>query len=154
MADQITMQTRCLGGFSVTWVPKLLLPAGRIRIFGPKRPNVVQNMLFRSFLGQIWAFLAHFVPCRTKNDASKVSRWFFHYADTKTFAFSSKKIEIGLKLAFLVILGQACWWIGWLLWRAGCISQDTYLLLIYQQTAVFQQKTGDENGFCLMIAPQ
>ena len=21
-----------------------------------------------------------------------------------------------------------CWWIGWWLWRAGCISQDTYLL--------------------------
>ena len=23
-----------------------------------------------------------------------------------------------------------CWWIGWWLWRAGCISQDTYLLYI------------------------
>ena len=40
------------------------------------------------------------------------------------------------KLAFLVILGQAvptpmvpCWWFGWWLWRAGCISQETYLLL-------------------------
>ena len=39
------------------------------------------------------------------------------------------------KLAFLVILGQAmqaysmpCWWVSWWLWRAGCISQDTYLL--------------------------
>ena len=39
------------------------------------------------------------------------------------------------KIAFLVILGQAllahlvpCWWVGWWLWRAGCISQDTYLL--------------------------
>ena len=21
-----------------------------------------------------------------------------------------------------------CWWVGWRLWRAGCISQDTYLL--------------------------
>ena len=38
-----------------------------------------------------------------------------------------------VKLAFLVILGQAllahlvhCWW----LWRAGCISQDTYLLYL------------------------
>ena len=26
--------------------------------------------------------------------------------------------------AFLV----PCWWVGWWLWRAGCISQDTYLL--------------------------
>ena len=23
-----------------------------------------------------------------------------------------------------------CWWVGWGLWRAGCISQDTYLLYI------------------------
>ena len=23
-----------------------------------------------------------------------------------------------------------CWWIGWWLWRAGCISQDTYLFYI------------------------
>ena len=23
-----------------------------------------------------------------------------------------------------------CWWVGWWLWRAGCISQDTYLLYI------------------------
>ena len=36
MPDQKTMRTRCLGGFSVTWVPKLLLPPKRIRIFGPK----------------------------------------------------------------------------------------------------------------------
>ena len=21
-----------------------------------------------------------------------------------------------------------CWWVGWWLWRAGCISQDTFLL--------------------------
>ena len=39
------------------------------------------------------------------------------------------------KLTFLFILGQAlpahlvpCGWVGWCLWRAGCISQDTYLL--------------------------
>ena len=38
-------------------------------------------------------------------------------------------------LAFLVSLGQAmqafsvpCLWVGWWLWRAGFISQDTYLL--------------------------
>ena len=63
----------------------------------------------------------------------------------KTFYFSSKKKRIfypkttkfGPKLAFLVNLGQAmqaysvpCWWVGWWLWRAGCISQDTYLLYI------------------------
>ena len=41
------MQTRCVGGFSVTWVPKLLLPPVRIRIFGPK-----------------YAFLSTYRPCR------------------------------------------------------------------------------------------
>ena len=43
--------------------------------------------------------------------------------------------KFGPKLAFLVNLGKAmqaysvpCWWVGWWLWRVGCISQDTYLL--------------------------
>ena len=41
-------------------------------------------------------------------------------------------------LAFLVILGQAlpatlvpCRWIGWWLWRAGYILQDTYLIYVF-----------------------
>ena len=45
--------------------------------------------------------------------------------------FCPKTTKFIPKLAFLVNLGQAmqaysvpCWW----LWRAGCISQDTYLL--------------------------
>ena len=58
----------------------------------------------------------------------------------KTFDLSSKKkdfcpktTKFGPKLAFLVNLGQGmhlvpCWCVGWWLWRAGCISQDTYLL--------------------------
>ena len=69
---------------------------------------------------------------------NKVPRWVFRYVGNKTFDFSSKKkdfcpktTKFGPKLAFLVNLGQAmqaysvpCWW----LWRAGCISQDTYSL--------------------------
>ena len=49
--------------------------------------------------------------------------------------FCPKTTKFGPKLAFLVNLGQAmqaysvpCWWVGWWLWRAGCISQDTYVL--------------------------
>ena len=49
--------------------------------------------------------------------------------------FCPKTTKFGPKLAFLVNLGQAmqaytvpCWWVGWWLWRAGCISQETYLL--------------------------
>ena len=48
-----------------------------------------------------------------------------------------KTTKFGQKLAFLVNLGEAmqaysvpCWLVGWWLWRAGCISQDTYLLYI------------------------
>ena len=46
-----------------------------------------------------------------------------------------KTTKFGPKLAFLVNLGQAmqaysgpCWWVSRWLWRAGCISQATYLL--------------------------
>ena len=49
--------------------------------------------------------------------------------------FCPKTTKIGPKLTFLVNLGQAmqaysmpCWWVGWWLWREGCISQDAYLL--------------------------
>ena len=49
--------------------------------------------------------------------------------------FCPKTTKFGPNLAFLVNLGQAmqgysmpCWWVGWWLWRAGCISQDTCLL--------------------------
>ena len=52
--------------------------------------------------------------------------------------FCPKTTKFGPKLAFLVNLGQAmqaysvpCWWVGWWLWRAGCISQDIYLLYNY-----------------------
>ena len=36
IADQKSMRTRCLGSFSITRGPKLLLPPVRIKIFGPK----------------------------------------------------------------------------------------------------------------------
>ena len=49
--------------------------------------------------------------------------------------FCPNTTKFGPKLAFLVNLGQAmqaysvpCWWVGWWLWRAGYILQDTYLL--------------------------
>ena len=93
-----------------------------------------------------WAKYCHFLPILSnawpKNNVNKVPRWVFRYMGNKTFDFSSKKrifcpktTKFGPKLAFLVNLGQAmqaysvpCWWDGWWLWRAGCISQDTYLL--------------------------
>ena len=59
--------------------------------------------------------------------------------------FCPKTTKFGPKLAFLVNLGQAmqaysvpCWWVGWWLWRAGCISQDTYLLYNRKQPSATQ----------------
>ena len=75
-----TMQTRCLGGFSVTWVPKLLLPPAKIRIFGKKK---------KAKFAPIYAFLGTYRPCR--------------------FIWCP---------------------VGWWLWRTGCISQDTSLLYL------------------------
>ena len=56
-------------------------------------------------------------------------------SEVKKRIFCPKTTKFGPKLAFLVNLGQAmqvysvpCWWVGWWLWRVGCISQDTYLL--------------------------
>ena len=36
MPDQKTMRTSCPSGFSIMWVPKLLLTPLKIKIFGPK----------------------------------------------------------------------------------------------------------------------
>ena len=48
---------------------------------------------------------------------------------------------LGVFLAFLFILGQAllahlvpCWWVGRWLWRAGRISQDTYIYFVYWES--------------------
>ena len=45
MPDQKTMGTRCVVGFSVMWVPKLLFFPVKLRILAQKRPNFAQNML-------------------------------------------------------------------------------------------------------------
>ena len=73
---------------------------------------------------------------------NKVPRWVFRYVGNKTFDFSSKKKDFLPKNDQIWpktgIFGQfgpghaglfnALSWVGWWLWRAGCISQDTYLL--------------------------
>ena len=42
-------ETSCIVGFSVMWVPKLMLPLVKIRTFVKKRPNLAQNMHFWPF---------------------------------------------------------------------------------------------------------
>ena len=64
------MQTKCLDGFSVMWVPKLLLPPVKIRILGPKRSNFAQDVpvlviLGQNILGQ--NILGIFCPFSSKN---------------------------------------------------------------------------------------
>ena len=59
--------------FSVIWVPKLLLIPIKIRNFVPKKAKFGQKYDFLVILGQMLAFLAHFVPCPTKKQCKK--RW-------------------------------------------------------------------------------
>ena len=128
--------------FSVMLVPKLLLNPIKIRLFGPKTAKFGPKSAFLVILGQILPFFAHFVQWPTKNNVNKVPRWVFRYVGNKTYDFSSKKKDflpkndqIWPKIGILVDLALAmqafsvpCWWVSWWLWRAGCISQDTYLL--------------------------
>ena len=130
------MRTRCQSDFSVSWVPKFLLPPERIMIFGQKQPNLVQNMHFWLFGPNIGIF-GLFRPGPDQKQCEQGAKGVFPLG-TKTFALSNKNrilcpktTRFGPKLAFLVILGQAlpahlvpCRW----LLRAGCITQDTYLL--------------------------
>ena len=56
MPDQKTMRTRCLGGFSVMWVTKLLISPVKKGFFAQKPPNLARIWHF-------WPLLAHSVPC-------------------------------------------------------------------------------------------
>ena len=130
------------------WVTKLLISPVKKRIFCPKTTKFGPKLAFLVILGQILIFFFHILSnAQPKNNVKKVPRWVLGYVGNKTFDFSSKKKEFcpkttkfGPKLAFLVnlalqalqalqaLLAVPCWWVGWWLCRAGCISQDTYLL--------------------------
>ena len=87
MADQKTTRTSCLGGFSIIWVPKLLLTPLKIRIFGPKTAKFGQKDAFLVILG-------HFAQDTYLLNPIKIR------------LFGPKTAKIGPKSAFLVILGQ------------------------------------------------
>ena len=53
-------------------VPKDLLPPPQKRIFFPK----IGIFGHVGLVWPCWVFLAHLVPCLTKNDANEVPRWF------------------------------------------------------------------------------
>ena len=52
--DQKTKQTRCLDGFSVLCIPKLLLTPINIRFFGPKTANFGPIYAFVVILEYTW----------------------------------------------------------------------------------------------------
>ena len=65
--------------------------------------------------------LVLFIPCPTKKQCKQ--------------DFWPQNDQIWPKIGIFGLLSQAlpahlvpCWWVGWWLWCAGCISQDTYLL--------------------------
>ena len=70
MLDQSTMRTRCLGGFSVMWVTKLLISQVKKKIFCPKTTKFGPKLAFLVDLGQ--TMQAFSVPCWW------VSWWLWH----------------------------------------------------------------------------
>ena len=94
---------------------------------------------------------------------NKVSRWVFRYVGNKTIDFSSKKKdflpqnnqiwpEIGIFGQFgpgHAGLFNALLWVGWWLGRAGCISQDTFLL--YNKYAAYVDDDDDVIRIMMMI---
>ena len=103
-----------------------------------KRPNLVQNLHFWSFWAKYCHFLHILSNARPKNYMNKVPRWVFRDVGNKTFDFFKKNKEFLPKIGIFVHFGPAhlvpCWWVGWWLWRTGCISQDTYLLYVLFRT--------------------
>ena len=108
-------------------------------IWGPKTAKFGPKLAF-------WAKYRHFWPTWSnawpKNNADKLPKWFSVMLVPKLLLnpikirlFGPKTAKFGPKYAFLVILAMQaysmpCWWVIWWLWRAGCISQDTYLLYV------------------------
>ena len=57
------------------------------------------------------------------------------------------------------VFSVPCWWVSWRLWRAGCISQDTYLLYIIPWDHIIQMQCNfiipwDHLLLHLLLAPQ
>ena len=61
MTDQKPMWTRCLGGFSVMWVTKLMISQVKKRILCPKTTKFGPKLAFLVNLGQ--AMQAYSMPC-------------------------------------------------------------------------------------------
>ena len=90
---------------------------------------------------------------------NKVPRWVFRYVGNKTFDFSSKKKNflpkndpIWPKISIFVHFGPGlAGSFGWWLWRAGCISQDFTLSLLFVVLDMAELRAYMSCQFC--IAP-
>ena len=125
---------------------KLLFPPVKIKIFGTKMAKFGPNYAFLVILGRILAFLAHLVPCPTKNNAKKVPSWFcvmwmqkILLPPVKMRNFGPKTAKFCPKYAFLGTY-KPCWliWcpVGWLV--GGCcaraVSRKTpinFIIILY-----------------------
>ena len=101
------------------WVTKLLISPVKKQDFCPKTTKFSPKLACLSNAGP-------------KNNANKVPRWVFCYVGNKTFDFCQEKLGFFAQnwhfCSFWARPCQLIWWVGWWLWHAGCISQDTYLL--------------------------
>ena len=83
MPDQKTMWTRCLSGFSVMWVTKLLISPGKIRIFCPK-------LAFLFILGRlIWRPVGGLVGGCGARTVSRKTSIYLYFMSWSAWKFSS-----------------------------------------------------------------
>ena len=96
-------------------------------------------------------------------------RWVFRNVGNKTLIspvknriFCQKRPNLARNWHFCQALPAhlpRCWWVGWWLWRVGCIWQDTYLLYhrgtkvwTFQDAGFTAQITFARSGFKLLFA--
>ena len=76
MPDQKSMQTRCPGDFSVMLVPKLLLTAIEIRVFGQKNGQIWPKICIVGHFGPNIGIYGPLCPMLDQKNANMVSRCF------------------------------------------------------------------------------
>merc|ERR1712223_2354985 len=75
--DQKPMRTRCLGGFSVMWVTKLLTSPVKIRIFCPKTSKFGPKLALLSIAGSFGALLVGWLVVVARAVSRKTPIYYF-----------------------------------------------------------------------------
>jgi len=105
-ANQKQMRTSCLCGFSIMWLPKLLITPTKIKIFGRKMAKFGPKLVILVIYGQLLSFLPIWPHARPNNNANKVPRWIF---------WVTKLLISPVKIRIL-----ARNWHFWLFWARPC----------------------------------